>query len=256
MTVLVVSHVALDSPTADGYRIVYVGAHAETLAARTPNAWLDRGNFVNIHAKNHQYCELTALYAAPHLLSAQDESLGLVHYRRRFLTGRVPLLSWLNRKAHKNRLVAVHGWLGRHLQCGNTEFKSLLRSHDIVLPEAVRLPGGIRQQYALHHSSDDLQAARAALALLQPDDLPAFDRYLGQDRTRLFNMFVAQRDLAQAYIDWLFPLLSEVERNVSLDGRTAYQARVFGFLGERLLNVFVAARPHLRIAELPVSFPI
>ncbi len=53
-----------------------------------------------------------------------------------------------------------------------------------------------------------------------------------------YNMFIMRRDLFNDYSEWLFNILFEVEKRISI---SAYpdQARVFGYMSEYLLNVFI-----------------
>ena len=70
-----------------------------------------------------------------------------------------------------------------------------------------------------------------------------------------FNMFVMKRAQFNAYCAWLFDILFELERRLDISSYTTYDARVFGFVGERLLDVWLAGTPEgrgTRVAELPV----
>ena len=51
-------------------------------------------------------------------------------------------------------------------------------------------------------------------------------------------MFVMKKDLYQKYCEWLFSILFESEKFIKISDNK-YQKRVFGFLSERLLNIFV-----------------
>ena len=53
------------------------------------------------------------------------------------------------------------------------------------------------------------------------------------------NMFVAKKELIDKYCEWLFTILSNVEKRIELGLRNDYQKRVFGFLAERLFNVWI-----------------
>ena len=57
-----------------------------------------------------------------------------------------------------------------------------------------------------------------------------------------FNMFIMDRQTFEEYCGWLFPVLEEVEKRLHIDGRSDYQKRVFGFMAERLLNVFLYSK--------------
>ena len=71
------------------------------------------------------------------------------------------------------------------------------------------------------------------------------------NRLHLYNMFIAPRAEFDAYCRWLFAVLAELEPSVDMTDYTPYQQRLYGFLGERLLNVWVTHRG-LRVGALKV----
>ena len=71
-----------------------------------------------------------------------------------------------------------------------------------------------------------------------PTYLGSFDRVMKRTWGHRFNMFVMRRDILDGYCRWLFDLLPETEKLLDISGYDAYDARVFGFLAERLLDVY------------------
>ena len=55
-------------------------------------------------------------------------------------------------------------------------------------------------------------------------------------------MFYTSNAEFKKYGSWLFKLLLEVEKRVDISEYDSYQQRLFGFLGERLMNVWLAHR--------------
>ena len=53
------------------------------------------------------------------------------------------------------------------------------------------------------------------------------------------NMFVMKYDDFVNYCEWLFSVLAIVEKNIDINNRDTYQKRVFGFMAERLFNIWV-----------------
>ena len=67
-----------------------------------------------------------------------------------------------------------------------------------------------------------------------------------------FNMFIMRSDLLASYCEWLFSILFELESRLDISGYSPYDARVFGFVGERLLDVWMAGAGVSSFVELPV----
>ena len=53
-------------------------------------------------------------------------------------------------------------------------------------------------------------------------------------------------------MEWIFGILSEVEKQIDIDNYDDYQKRVFGFLSERLFNVWIK-KNNLKIKHLNVE---
>ena len=71
--------------------------------------------------------------------------------------------------------------------------------------------------------------------------------------THIFNMFVMKREIFDDYCQWLFGILSQVEAQIDISGYSQYDRRVFGFLGERLLDIYLEAND-IPYREVPVMF--
>lgn len=64
-------------------------------------------------------------------------------------------------------------------------------------------------------------------------------------------MFVMRFDLLDRYCTWLFNVLSDLENRLDFSSYSDYDKRVFGFIGERLLDVWVETNG-IFYRELPV----
>ena len=106
-------------------------------------------------------------------------------------------------------------------------------------------------QYIHAHHTQDLEITRPVLAERCPEYLSAYDRQMQKRSGHRFNMFVMRRDKLDAWCAWLFPVLFEVERRLDITDYDPYNARVFGFLAERLLDVWLETTGY-PYAELPV----
>ena len=182
----------------------------------------------NISGRNANWCELTGLYWA--WKNLKSDFTGLVHYRRHFK--------------------------GCHGIATGAEFLALLQEHDVILP----MPRNYfiettYSQYAHAHHAHDLDVTRQIIAERCSGYLGAFDAVMASRRGHRFNMFVMSRPVFNAYCAWLFDILFELERRLDLSSYSQNDARVFGFVGERLLDVWISGAPEgsrPRVVEMPV----
>lgn len=179
----------------------------------------------NISGRNANYCELTGLYWAWKNLPA-PEAVGLVHYRRHFK--------------------------GENGIATGAEIAEAMGGRPCLLPKPRNYFIETNySQYAHAHHAVDLDMTRAILAERHPGFLAAFDTVMRSTRGHRFNMFVMKRPLFDDYCAWLFDVLFELEKRLDISSYSTYDARVFGFVAERLLDVYIRTKD-IPFAELPV----
>lgn len=172
----------------------------------------------NISAKNRNFCELTCLYWAWKNLDA--DYLGLVHYRRHF-SG--------NFSFNKKKRILTQAQL-----------EKIFASCDVIMPKKRNyFIENNYQQYVHAHHEEDLTVTRAVLEEKYPDYLPAYDTIMKRTDGYRFNMCIMKRDLMNNYCQWLFDILFEVEKRLDISNYSTYDARVFGFISERLLDIWI-----------------
>lgn len=180
---------------------------------------------IHISRKNPHYCELTGLFWVWH--NTRDDYKGLVHYRRYF--------------THRGHVLT------------REEIREYLQDYAVILPRREPLRQSAWQEFCLHSGHEqDLRLTRDAVGLVSGDMLPAFDAVMAGHSLHLYNMLIAPAEEFDAYCRWLFAVLTQVEQGVDLTDYTPYEQRLYGFLGERLLNVWVTHRG-LRVKALPVK---
>lgn len=196
---------------------------------------------INISEKNKNYCELTGLYWI--WKNSDFEYVGLIHYRRLFLNHRTP-----------GRLTPVIKYipLEHRLLTANTVIK-ILRVKDIILPLKIAFAYSVKEEYERAHYKKDLELARQGIKHLAPDYLETFDKVMNRKYLHPYNMFVAKKALIDRYCEWLFSILEYIESKIDMGGYDQYQRRVYGFLAERLFNVWIE-KNKLTVAEKPIIY--
>ena len=82
----------------------------------------------------------------------------------------------------------------------------------------------------------------------------AFDKVMYENNLLLpYNMFIMSWQEFDKYCSWLFPLLEKMESSVDISNYNPYQKRIFGFLAERLFNIYIEASK-LRFEESQIIF--
>lgn len=95
---------------------------------------------------------------------------------------------------------------------------------------------------------------REVIKELFPSYLAAFNQVMFHQRSaHMYNMLIAKQPLFSAYSDWLFSVLAATEKNLDIRNFSRYEQRVFGFLSEFLLNVWIK-KNQIDIVEVPLIF--
>jgi len=196
-------------------------------ASRIRPEWRKDDEGENISAKNQTFCELTALYWAWKNLDA--ETLGLCHYRRYFGSPEIGI----------QKISAAE--IGR-----------LLETADVILPKKRHYWIETREsQYAHAHHEEDLKCAEGILRERYPEYMEAWKWMLQTRSGHICNMFIMRREHVNEYCVWLFDILFEVEKRLDISGYAEKDKRVFGYLGERLLDVWIR-KNGIKYAEVPM----
>ena len=211
---------------------LYIPIHVGKALSKNDFGYLGDDTKESISEKNRSFCELTALYWAwKNKFFKDDEFCGLVHYRRYFAGSQA---------------------FGKFSILSTEEIEHILSIYDVIIPKKRNYYiETIQSHYENAHYKKDLDTLKDVLKELSPDYLDAFEKVMSQRSLHIFNMFVMRRELFNAYCSWLFPALFELERRVDISDYDHYQSRIFGFLGERLFNVWLA-KNELKIKEVKI----
>lgn len=219
VAIMVAAHKAYAFPSDEGYVPVHVGKALSQ--AELEIAGDNSGE--NISELNPYFCELTGLYWM--WKNVQADYYGLVHYRRYF------------KPVDGGSTIA----LGGHNVASSAALASLLNNGtEVVLSKRRNYwVESIESHYTNAHNVADLTALREVVKEVQPDYVDALESVLKGRSVALYKMFVMPAQQFNAYCEWLFSILLPLKDRINYQEYGPYQRRVFGFLAERLLNVWV-----------------
>lgn len=188
----------------------------------------------NISIKNPNYCELTAIYWAWKNLKA--DYIGLVHYRRYFTKH-----NFRNCEKKKQDILL------------RSDFENILKDVDIIVPDKRKYYIETNRSHYNHaHYEKDLDETENIIKEIYPDYSIAFEKVMSRTWAHMFNMFVMRKDYFDEYCEWLFTILFELEKRI-VSNYTVMEARVFGFISELLLDVWLETK-QIEYKEINVSF--
>ncbi|MDE7472451.1 MAG: DUF4422 domain-containing protein [Muribaculaceae bacterium] len=239
ITMLVCAHKQDYYRTGQGYLPVQVGKAVSPVDLHITGD--DTGD--NISEKNPNFCELTAHYWY-WKNGVRTPYVGLSHYRR-YLEFNKSLrygLTFISRTPEADK--ALDTSLPDNVD-------TLFENYDIVLPKPRIYPYNLRTDYCYCHIAEDFDILRRAVANVSPDYLEAFDQVVfGQNKLSPCNMFLTTYKVFDDYSEWLFAVLFEAEKHCKISPYQA-QARIFGYMSERLLNVY-CFKNRLRVKYVPI----
>lgn len=163
----------------------------------------------NISEKNRQYCELTGLYWL--WKHAQEDYIGLVHYRRHFLL--------------------PEDWLTRMEENGV----------DVILPVPLYVAPSIEGNYKSRHLAEDWDFLMVYFRENLPDEYETMRKVFAGNLYSPCNMFIMRREVLKDFCGWMFPILEAVVAHGG-EKEDAYMNRYPGFISERLITYFFESR--------------
>lgn len=215
ISIFVVSHKPYKEVGGNLYNTIQVGKSNTGLNFSTITD--DIGE--NIAEKNSNYCELTAFYWLWKNIHDVDY-IGVCHYRRYFT----------NNYYFNSACFFVN-------EC---QIKKIMKSYDVILPKPTKLSMTVREYYSYCDGLDkDLEMTGNIIMKKYPQYSREYNLVMKADSASYCNMMISSKELFDQYCTWLFDILFEVEKETNMDGYTKAQCRVFGYISEILLNVWV-----------------
>lgn len=198
----------------------------------------------NISTKNPMYCELTALYWAWKNLKGIDY-IGLCHYRRYFdFHKQIPSYSphtYLKTKDIESINYSIPLKVTKELKDG----KIIISKHQTGRES-------LYTQYCLKHISDDLRTLQETVkSETDPRYIQAFKKVMRNNKFSPYNMFIMPWPEFEKYCTWLFSILKNVEAKIDTSHYNNIQKRIYGYMAERLINIYIEAN-NLKTKEYPI----
>lgn len=166
----------------------------------------------NIAEKNCYYSELTGCYWV--YKNSDADILGICHYRRYLLSD-------------------SGGFYNEN------EIQKALCEYDIITTKVLTLDFPYEYGFSKNHKPYYLSELSKLLEESYPEVFSVYKRLVAGKHTLFGNMLICKRELFNEYHRWLFDILFRLESRITIDEPDSYHRRIFGFISEFLLYVFV-----------------
>ncbi len=213
-----------------GRKLMLVGANGRKLPEGYYSDYDEKLD--NISAKNYCYCELTGFY----YMVKYDKSdiLGLEHYRRLF-----------TKSKHSKRAKPLT----------ESDIDKLMEKYDLIVPTHVHYQRRTnKENYCNWCFPKDYEIVEEIIAKDYPEYVDAMNKFSNSKNIFYRNMMIGKREIIVDYAKWMFDILAKLEKQIDISCRDTYQKRIYGFMSERLLNVYLLKHPEIKICERKENF--
>lgn len=226
--IFVIAHKECEIPRIKGYYSLLVGATGK----ENLSGFDYRDNIgKNICEKNSSYCELTGIYWI--WKNINTDIIGLCHYRRFFT------------KSHFSR--------DKKYYLAYEDMEKLFSECDVIVPERLYYKTSIKNAIRTAPNKKDFEEIYEAIKNISPEYLTTYEEFLSQRSAYFFNMCIMSKQYFDRYCEWIFNILSYIEERHDMSVESGYRLRLFGFLAERLMYVWLSHNiPPERIKEVYV----
>ena len=203
----------------------------------------------NISAKNKYYSEQTGVYWVwKNMQDNHPDYVGFCHYRK---------YPYMNRGIHSMEFNCTADFFNQTAGINEDVIKQCVADGRIICINAFsHMNRSIRDFYTEVHIREDFDILSETLYEMFPDYNEVFDRITNMVPSVFFpyNIYIMKWDLFCRYCEFIFPLFEEMEKKINKEIHTGYQSRVFGYLAERLLTVFLVINYDInKIVEFPCA---
>ena len=112
----------------------------------------------------------------------------------------------------------------------------------VIVPryKSYRVP--LYADYCINHISDDFFKLKEVFNTEPQEYKDAFGKIMyNNNKLMHYNMFIMKWDEFDKYCSWLFNILNKVEKVTDISNYTPVQKRIYGYMAERLFNVYLEA---------------
>ncbi len=188
----------------------------------------------NISAKNKSYCELTALYWAwknIRKIYPGLEYIGLNHYRRYFNFDK-KFSIYEDNVLEENKI--------QKYQFNFENLKRLLEKNSCIIAKKHFYKFSMYWTYCLFYVSEDYRTLKKTIQKSFPEYYKTFLHCMEKSNFyHPYNMFIMSYNDLNSYCSWLFSVLSKIENHIPFESYSEQQKRVFGYISEFLLLVWL-----------------
>ena len=126
-----------------------------------------------------------------------------------------------------------------------------INTYDLIVPKKFYWgKKSVKEIYILGHGFEkDLNQTRKSIEKISPVYLNSYDKILDSHSAFYCNMFITKKNYFEKYTKWLFSILEDVENSIDISNYSTQETRVFGYISEILLNVWVD-KNNLKYKEL------
>ncbi len=221
ITIFTITHVPFTPPQDSVYVPLQVGR-----ALHDDYGYQGDDTGDNISVKNPLYSELTGLYWIWKNYTGADY-LGLCHYRRYFLNKAGELMT-------------------------ASDYMDIFSRYDVIIARPTSGDYDYRTVYGRSHDIRNLELTGDVIQELYPAYYETFQSVITGSLCYVGNLFAAPKALFDAYCEWLFHIFFVLEKRIDVSSYDDYHKRVFGFLSEQLLMVWIKYN-QLSCYEAPYS---
>lgn len=181
----------------------------------------------NISDLNCYYSELTGFYWIWKNYK-KDDYIGTCHYRRYLINEQEKIFT-------------------------RQEYEKLLQEYDLITTLKVQLNHSYHYGFAANHNIHALDMTGEVIKEKYPEYYENFEKLVHENQTYFGNILVTSHKIFDEYAEWLFTIFFEVAKRIDLEtDEDDYHKRVFGFISEFLLLVFVTTK-NLKVYECKVG---